>query len=530
MAEDNITATAVRFIKHLGVKISKNAIKYELDSHENKASLAALSDVLNKFNIKNGAYRIGIEDFAQLPCPFIVYLSEYEGQFGFITEVTPEEVTLIKEDQKPQNVTLTDFQHRYVGIVLLAEVEGDAVDHKPFTVRLKQFLGQYRQSLLGIGLMFVLGSLMTLIRSSYDFHTISSVIISVLKVAGVIVSVLLLNQSFGRSSRTVEKWCAQSSTDCSTVLGSAGSKILGGLISWAELGFFYFTGTCLVWLLLPQSVEVLNILFALNLICVCFSIYSIYYQYKVAHQWCLLCCAVLVIFYGEFFAFATATGYELRIAFSMRLELQLAGLMLAPVVGWLFFKPYFVDSEESQVVRQRLHRFERDKSMFDFLLKQQPTYPVLDHNFTISMGSMGHEHDENSITVISKPTCLPCAEAHKALEDLLEHRNDLQIRQIFLVPDDRDSESTRVASTLLSMHQDGLTEEFKQAQNAWYENMDYSVWSATYPARSSEETERLILQQRQWCLTHKINKTPTIIVNGHALPEVYTASMLQYLL
>ncbi len=525
MIENNITATTIRLLDYLDLPITKQSIRRALAEHESPASLLALSEALSKWKIKNAAYAVDIESFDQLPLPFLVRLTEYGGQFGFVTDVTEDALTLVKEYERNQRIKLVDFRQRYAGTVLVLEPSDDAGEPAYSTKRIQELGQQVRQPLLVAGLLLLLGSALLLTGAQRWLHLPLGLLLA-LKLSGVAVACALLTQRFGQRSKQLEKWCHRSGTDCTAVLASPGATLAGGLLSWAELGFFYFAGTGLA-LLLPHVSGTWLALRALNVACVCFSAYSLYYQAKVIRQWCLLCCTLLVLFYAElltFIAWPAPAGAAGGLGLA---SWPLAGALLAPVVGWFFFKPYFTAGTLAPQLTQRLQAFERNKALFSSLLLQQPPYPAPDPAIAIALGPPQAEH---LLTIISNPTCGPCARAHQALDDLLAARTDVQVRLIFAVDAQQDEVAGQVASTLLAMAQREPADTVQQALHAWYQASDYPAWQRRYPAQPTAAAHALLARQQHWCAAQSIELTPTIIIDGYQLPDAYELGMLKHVL
>lgn len=80
--------------------------------------------------------------------------------------------------------------------------------------------------------------------------------------------------------------------DCNAVLTGKQAKLFSWL-SWSEVGFFYFTGCLLVLLFSANTLNNSIALIAwLNILSLPYTIFSIYYQWRVAKQWCVLCLVV----------------------------------------------------------------------------------------------------------------------------------------------------------------------------------------------------------------------------------------------
>ena len=91
-----------------------------------------------------------------------------------------------------------------------------------------------------------------------------------------------------------------SKRDCNAILSSKAAKVFEGL-TWSEVGFFYFAGTWLLLLFGGRSPFVWQILALLNIVSLPYTVYSIYYQARVAKKWCVLCCTIQALLWLEFF-------------------------------------------------------------------------------------------------------------------------------------------------------------------------------------------------------------------------------------
>jgi hypothetical protein len=75
------------------------------------------------------------------------------------------------------------------------------------------------------------------------------------------------------------------------------------LISWSEIGLFYFVGGFISLLVAgEQAASILLILAWMNVAALPYTIFSIYYQWGVAKQWCILCLTTQVLLIAEFIA------------------------------------------------------------------------------------------------------------------------------------------------------------------------------------------------------------------------------------
>ena len=66
----------------------------------------------------------------------------------------------------------------------------------------------------------------------------------------------------------------------------------------------------------------------------------------------------------------------------------------------------------------------------------------------------------------------------------------------------------------------------------WYEQKqkDYESWAKIYPVTLIEENFKKIDKQKAWCELAEVAATPTLLVNGYKLPNIYQLPDLRYML
>jgi len=72
----------------------------------------------------------------------------------------------------------------------------------------------------------------------------------------------------------------------------------------------------------------------------------------------------------------------------------------------------------------------------------------------------------------------------------------------------------------------------KQALNDWYEQKqkDYKAWAKVYPVTLNEANYHKLDKQKAWCKMAEVTATPTLLLNGYRLPELYQLPDLKYML
>eukprot|EP01037_Dinobryon_pediforme_P007923 gene7923-7992_t len=236
----NAEASVFKLLKELNITIDPEIIIAEMERHPDYPSMLAISDVLNALNIKNDAFRIGVDDLYNVPYPFIIHTLSNGGEFVVVTSITENSISLSSEKLEKHRISTDEFKKIYGGVVLSAEPNEE-----------------YKRK----------NSLITQL-TAIKTPLLVAVLLTLFKTAGLITSILLLVQSIDSNNPLVQVLCQnKGKTNCNAILSSKAAKVFDGL-TWSE------------------------ILVLLNIISLPYTFYSIYYQARVAKQWCVLCCTV----------------------------------------------------------------------------------------------------------------------------------------------------------------------------------------------------------------------------------------------
>jgi hypothetical protein len=112
----------------------------------------------------------------------------------------------------------------------------------------------------------------------------------------------------------------------------------------------------------------------LNLCCLPYTFWSLWYQYK-AKNWCVLCCTVQALLWLQFIVFATGTGYAVP-ALEVTTIVAMLFSFAIPVVIWAFVKPFMLKAEQLAPLKQQLKKFKYNSDLFNQVLTNQPRFSV----------------------------------------------------------------------------------------------------------------------------------------------------------
>jgi uncharacterized membrane protein/glutaredoxin len=524
MEKDYVTPVLVRFVVELGIPVTRQTVFDELQRHTESNSLYAFSDLLNKWNVPNAAYQVQFDKLAQLSTPFIAHVSNKE--FAVVTAFTEKHVTVFNTRWKNKKFTVNEFKVHYTGSILIAEKEEDSGEPDYAQKRRIEISNNLRMPVITTGMIITLLTSLLLYSNYFRAFNLHIALLTFLKTTGLSVSVLLLIQSIDSNNLLIQKLCnSGNNKDCNAILSSNAAKITNEL-SWSEVGFFYFAGTWLTLLFNSSQLAIMQSLAAFSLLSLPYTFYSIYYQWRVAKQWCIFCCMIQALLWLEFLAFLPYLFRGIQTPSLIELITMLMGFMI-PVFCWLIVKPLLLQAKQVIPLKQQLDKFKYNPALFNRLLNEENKYelPLATHSLMI-----GNPEAENIITMVSNPYCQPCAKAHKALDEWMANRVNVKLQVIFNTGNHPQDKKAEVASHLMSLQTDTDHSTLKKALNDWYgqKQKNYEDWAKAHPKTKDVITSEALNKQNQWCTLTEITGTPTLFLNGRKLPKNYQPEDLKY--
>ena len=531
--EPNVKAT-ITFLRLLNIKVNNSSVDETLQNHPDWPSLLSISDALSKWNIPNAAGKIEKQDIERIPTPFLAQTFNPVSPIEVVTDVDETFVKVLSKDfVKPVPERREDFFKRWSGIYLLAEkagISGEANFKENKQKRNFKILTQAMLVLLIfiISILFIERNIFTSTQLVYQYGIYLQYLILI---SGIGVSTLLLWHEIDSNNPILKKVCTGIiKGNCDAILSGKQSKVFSWL-SWSEVGFFYFTGGLLTLLFVAPISEGIAIIAYINILALPYTIFSIYYQGRIAKQWCVLCLSVqALLILGGFNLFAN--GFLLPISqIPIKLILTSVLFYLIPVLIWYSIKPYLHRLQEAKDTKHEYLRLKFNTEIFETLLKKQKQITIPTDGLGINIGNPSAT---NILVKVCSPYCGPCATAHPKIEELLSEIPDLAVKIIFTAPNDPLSQLYKPVSHFLAIQaQNNEKESIKKALDDWYlaDKKDYTHFTKLYPSTIGlEEQGNAIEAMDKWCKDMVIQYTPTIFINGFELPNAYGIEDLQYFL
>jgi len=517
---------ASRYARLIKAGITETTLRRELEESPYYPSVLSLTKTFTKFNVPCKAFKIGRDDFHKLTPPFLA-LFKADGKnkdFILVTTVAGDNIAYVYDKEAPRVVARDDFFNDFGEIVWVADPGENSGEPAYKKKRQKEKYAQYRRAgvMMGVVLIFAMLLYANAAPKAPGVNWLEFTVLLLLKLIGGAVACLLLLYEVDKNNALVKSICAAGAgkkTNCEAVLSSKASRILG--IGLGEIGFFYFTATALLLLFpgIPFS-ERLSWLAAMNICCVPYILFSLYYQWRVVKQWCKLCLATQAVLASEFICFIIFFWRQSYMPVISPLSVCfISSIVLFPVVAWYAIKPSLIKAKHYNLVYPALQRLKNDPAVFNMELQKQTHVRPGWENMGIAIGNPGAA---NIILEISSPYCIPCARAHPVIHSLVQQNKNVQARILFMNGNTAEDRGGKIAKHLLAIAERSDM-DVVQALDDWYADRKYESFAAKYTlSQAAIESKGAELEQMlAWCIAAEIPFTPAIIINGRMLSDNY---------
>lgn len=523
----NLISVASNFLEELKVPFTKRTLKRRLEENPYYPSLYSLCEIFNMLNIDNRGLKIERELLDELPLPFLAYINikEIGGKdFVNVSKIKGNYVTYYDGQEKtiPKTEFLNRWQSNIVFLAQINEKSGEIGYEKNKRMESKKKNDLY---------LFIAGVTLLLANGIYNYiHSADNIISSLCflfpTLVGLTVSVLLLIYEMDKSNAFVKNICTGGvKTNCNAILGSKAAKNFG--ISWSEMGFFYFCFLFL-YLLLPSVPfsEKKPILSYLSILSAVYIPYSVFYQYKIARQWCRLCLMVQaifflnlvwVLFFGDFIFQANLKNILFFICCS-----------ISPLLLWYSLKPVIIKAKDGDKFSSAYKRLSAQPGVFNLTLAEQPEASDGWQNLGVRKGN---PNAANIILKVCSPACGHCFISHAIFNEVLEKNSNVRLVILYDISIEEDNFKRFPVRHFLALAELGKHKQTEEAMDYWYlnESRNYETLKQKFPVEQIilEQQEEKIRKMRDWCVTAEIEYTPTVFINGKKLPETFNLSELK---
>ena len=480
-------------------------------------TLYGYSSLLKRYKVDNLVIDMAEQKTDLVSCQLPAIVPFGEG-FVIVYQIS-ESVVSYWEEGKRRSSSLDDFLQKWSGVILLAEKTDFSVEPDYKRHLMSQFMERGCLLLILASICFCICAIIVK-NTPYSIAVLSSL---VLNMAGAYVSFLLYQKDFRLSRSYVDKICTFiKSGSCDDVINSAEAKLFG-IISWSQIGLGYFLSNILLLLAFPLYYI---FFFCLSILALPYSFGSIWCQKVKLKRWCVLCLVVQallwVIFLHNLF-------FHDKLVFPTDIWSWPVLFMIYSVPFSLLFL-YSLSRNEDKGEKefyQRLLKLKYNEDIFGYVLHRSDKY--LDYKEASSI-LIGNKNAKIVISFITNLYCVPCAYMHsriKALEGELE--SDVCIQYIFFSPTEEIEKYTK---RMINLYRKEGESGFLYGLDCWFKNdktkIDNEIESISNNFEYDLEDE--YMKHKSFIDKHDIHSTPTILINGCVLPDLYKVEDLIYLI
>lgn len=495
------------FLDALEIEYTRKYAQALYQEHPHKHNMFGLKKMLDVYGVKTFGILCDTKDLKYLNYPCILHVP---GDFVIGLNCQSDKIAYMQHGKKT-SVDINAFKQIWTGHAIVVEDSPKAIEPDYKEHQRKEVISSVQRYSLPFIMLF---TIIISIFNNFSSIGIMGMFRVTLNGVGVMVCSLLLQKQLFGDSYYGDKVCSLfHKADCNSVLDGAASKIFG--FSWSEIGLGYFSASALLLSVYPASSTWVTLI---NWMAMFYGPWSVYYQWRVAKNWCVLCLIVQLIIW--------ATGIVSYIGSAAVLfdinpyhGLLICVIYAISILGFhLYATAQLNDSERINAV-QRFRAIKANGDVAKVLIEKGDYFETsLDDSAIV----FGNPKSKLRITILSNPHCNPCARMHEQVERLLQTSgNELCVQYIFSSFNEELEDSSRylIASYINDSQQNAL---LKFAR--WYskEKFDYkNVLKKEQPYIHSPKVEAEMEKHKDWREKTSLVETPTILVNGHKLLKEY---------
>ena len=359
------------FLKAMKVKVSLNTNDQTLHEHPDYPSFLSITDSLKKWNVESLAIQTDADKLLSIPTPFITNYKN--GQFIVVNQLLGDEVSIINQHGKNESIKIDQFLAQWSETIIVSESNDQSGEKEYNKKQRAAVLNSIAVALIPIGILAAV-----LVPSISGTIGLVPALYIIAKLIGLTASVLLLWYDIDKGNPLLKQICSGiQKANCSAVLNTKAAS-LGGIITWSEVGFIYFASS-LLFAAFAGIKTVLPVLSLFSLLALPYIIFSIYYQWSVAKQWCVLCLGVQSVLLGE----GILTFIDNQISYTAVEQVLIYKWnpallsLIFPIVIWFLLKPILKRNQAAKYEKRSYLQLKYDEQVFTSLLQKQ--FSILAH-------------------------------------------------------------------------------------------------------------------------------------------------------
>lgn len=284
---------AADFLTELKVPFTKDYTKQRFEGMPFK-TLFGLTQLLKEYGVATTGYQFqDKESILDVATPF---LAQTDGGMIIITRMDDRQVSYLTQGVA-ETMTTGEFMKVWTGMILVADVAPGAREPDYAKHRRTVFFNDAKKVLL-----WTLGGLLLaylfVFNGLWRYWSVWG--LTAVDIFGIWLTYMLVQKSLSIKSKVADKVCGVlQEGGCDSILKTDASSFFG-IFSWSEVGFTYFGVSLLATLIAPQTIHWLSLI---NICCLPFTMWSIWYQKFRAKHWCTLCVCVQLSLWLQFICY-----------------------------------------------------------------------------------------------------------------------------------------------------------------------------------------------------------------------------------
>lgn len=505
----------ISFLKLLKVKHTNSFSNQFFNEHPHKYNLFGLSSMLSDYGIENIGLKISnIDDLCLIETPFIAHIKD---DFVITEKILDNEIQFIQGNNNIK-ISKDEFSKIWTGNVLIAERNLNSIEPE-YNKHRKTQIFRYLEK---ISLLFIVSFLFLIsFISNKSYIDFGVILLLLLNSIGIYIGYLLVIKQLNIHSNYGDRLCSLfKHSDCNNILESDAAKLFG-FFSWSEIGLSYFVTNVLFICFFPSYIPYLAFI---NILCLPYSFWSIWYQKFKAKQWCPLCLIIIALLWVLF-------TINLLFGFFLTSTITFFGFIIIGFV-YLFFILFSniilsILSKSLQVesIKYEINNIKINEDVFKSLLKKQPHYEVTKGTSEILLGN---PNSKFLITIFTNPHCNPCGRMHKRVNSLIFQNNDICVQYIL---SSFNKELDISSKYLIGVYQQ-KNGDAKHIFDEWFDfgKFNKEAFFRKYPIEILNiDIDTEFAKHELWKEKSGLRATPTILVNGYKLPNNFKVEDLRFL-
>ncbi len=365
--------------------------------------------------------------------------------------------------------------------------------------------------------------------TSYQHLTWGSTAFLILATGGLGICLSIVQHLAGKENGLTRQLChTEGKSNCDEVL-SKGK--LWKNITLADVGAVYF-GTQLIYIWISAVWQTVNIAMCWLIIPVilaeALTVALLGYQGFILRKWCRLCLLITGILWIQFAilaAFYVQNHYKLITIYRQDIAVSSLFLLVTCICltsYWFVFKQWYLAKEQNKRMRDLLINWKKNSTLFWTFIEEEEG--VLGTDYWENEVILGNRQAQIQLICVMSPFCKACAAEFPAVDQLLKAYGKhmgvcirFNIRE-GVVPDPK----TNAVREILRGYIHYTSEEDRRALlKDWFEFRNLKRWSTKWPTKEVSIDKTLLSHHVQWCSQNRIIATPSYVLNGKKVSDLY---------